>query len=114
MKYEYNSNLDFENRIVEVAYEIKNEYPSIVIDDAIKAASLSTPIEDKVSNDDKFNRLYNILLTIDKEHEEFPHVFNDAFNLYQDGLKNELYNNVMKEIIKYIEGERLTFPYLVE
>ena len=114
MKYQYNSDLTFEERVVQTASEIKEKYRDISVDDAIHIAAISHPIDDKVTNDDKFDRLYNTMLIIDKDHEEFLNVFNDAFNLYEKGLKNDSYNNIMKEIIDYIEGNRPTFPYLVE
>ncbi len=115
MMYEYDSNLEFEDRVKKVATNIVKEFPLISVDDAIKAAAITTPINTDVpTNDDKFNRLYCIMLTIDREHDEFFHAFNNAFNIYESGLKNEKYNQVFSEIVNYLDGKRDTFPYIYE
>ena len=114
MMYEYDSDLEFEDRIKKVASDIIKEFPLISIDDAIKAAALTNPINNTPSNDDKFNRLYCIMLTIDRDHYEFYHAFNNAFNIYESGLKDEKNNLIFREIIDYLDGKRDTFPYMSE
>lgn len=71
------------------------------------------PIDDKCTNDDKFDRYYFIMKTIGKNYEEFPHVFNDAYNLFKEGLIKDIYNNVMLEIINYATNGTEFFPELI-
>ena len=113
MNFEYNSNLTFKERVDLVAKEIMSEYPLLSSDDAVKAAALATPVDDKVTNDAKFDRYYFILKNIDPSNEEFSHVFNDAFNVYQKGLKDDKYNTAMLGIIDYVNGMRADFPELL-
>ena len=112
MRFEYNSNLTFDERVRLVVKEIKDEYPLIRDEDAYEAAALASPINtERLENNDKFDRYYFLLHTIRRNGEEFDHVFNDAFNLYQKGL-NEKNSNMMLEIINYVIGDRDTFPEL--
>lgn len=114
MKFEYNANLQFQERIEQVKKEILEEYPLISEDYALLAASLSSTIDDKSTNDDKFDRYYYLLKIIGKENEEFSHVFNDLFNLYQKGFKKNINNLLTISIIDYITGSRKKFPELFE
>ena len=50
MKYEYNGNLNIEDRIVNVCNDIKECYPNIPIDKLKKIAALETPIIDNIVN----------------------------------------------------------------
>jgi hypothetical protein len=113
MRFEYNTDLNFEERVALVRREIQDEYPLINDRDATVAAALAVPVDDKLTNDDKFDRYYFIMHTIRRGDEEFPHVFNDAFNLYQEGLEKEKYRDAMTEIMNYMIGDRDTFPELV-
>ena len=47
MKFEYNSNLEFDERIKLVAKEIVDEYPLIEYDVASVAAAHAVPIDDR-------------------------------------------------------------------
>lgn len=114
MKCEYNSDLEFQERLVKVTNEIKKDYPLISTDDAVKIASITLPINDYPTNDDKFDRLYRIMLIIGKDNPEYSHAFNDLYNLYEDGLKNPIYKELMTGIIDYCAGLRDSFPYLDE
>ena len=68
MKYEYNGNLNIEDRIVNVCNDIKECYPNIPIDKLKKIAALETPIIDNIVNNKfKFKRLYHILLIINND-----------------------------------------------
>ena len=113
MRFEYNSDLDFDERVEFVFHEIKDAYPEIE-DFLIRDISENTlPIDDKVSNDDKFDRYYLILRIIGRDHPSFSQVFNDLYNVYEDGLHNKVYLNVMPKIIDYANGSRSDFPELV-
>ena len=114
MTYDYDSNLELKDRVVKVASEIKKEYPLISTEDAVKAAAISSPISGRVTINDKFERLYHILMVIGKENVEFPHVFNDLYNVYENGLLNEDNNNLMTKIVDYICGTKNEFPFMYE
>ncbi len=114
MNYDYNSDLEFKDRVTKVASEIKRVYPLISIDDAIKAAAISNPINGPVTVNDKFDRLYRIMLVIGRDNVEFIHVFNDSYNLYDSGILNDKYVNLMGKIIDYMSGQRDDFPFILE
>ena len=72
MKYEYNGNLNIEDRIVNVCNDIKECYPNIPIDKLKKIAVLETPIIDNIVNNKfKFKRLYHILLIINNDKTSY-------------------------------------------
>lgn len=110
MRFEYNSHLEFEDRVNLVSQEIQDEYPLISEKDAMVAAALAMPIDDKVTGDEKFDRYFYLMHTITKDSDEFTHVFNDAFNLYQDGELQESNQDLMQEIMNYLIGDRDSFP----
>ena len=114
MNFEYNSHLEFEERVLLVSKEIKKAYPFISNSSIIEAAALSNPIDDHVTNDEKFHRLYLLLLVLDENKEDSTIVFNDIYNLYEDGLKEKKYNDIMEELVKYYSGNRSTFPLISE
>ena len=78
MRFEYNTDLNFEERVALVRREIQDEYPLINDRDATVAAALAVPVDDKLTNDDKFDRYYFIMHTIRRGDDEFPHVFNEV------------------------------------
>ena len=110
MNFSYNGHLDFYERVDLVTKEICKEYPLISKRDASIAAAQAIMIDDYVTNDEKFDRYYYIMQTIGRNHEEFFHVFNDAFKIYEQGLNNVLFIDVMPKIFHYANGERDTFP----
>lgn len=114
MKFEYNSNLDFDDRVSLVFNEIKSAYPKIDDLSASKASIIAFPINDYVTSDDKFDRLYKILLFLNKNNAEYPRVFNEMFDLFEEGLSDYRYNDIMMEITKYLNGDRKTFPLMSE
>lgn len=114
MDYEYNSNLEFEERVALVSKEIKTAYSYISDKSIMEAAILANVINDYVTNDNKFDRLYHILLVLNKNKEDSTVVFNDIYNIYEAGLENKMYNDMMVELINYYSGERDTFPYMSE
>ena len=113
MIFEYNAHLTFDERIKMVANEITKTYPKISYEDAILAASNTMPIDDKLTNDDKFDRYYSILRTIGKKNSEFLNVLKDAYLVYEDGLEKDIYINVMPEIINYVISNDAVFPNLI-
>ncbi len=114
MRYEYNANLEFPERVSLVSKEIKEVYPEIPDDIVEKAAAISLPINDKVTNDDKFDRLYRILYILNENNNEMSHVFNDLYAIYEDGLTNQSYIKLMGGLVDYYNGMRESFPELVE
>lgn len=110
MKFEENSNLEFDERANLVYEEIKKEYPLIDENAIYKAAALSKAIDDKSTYDDKFDRYYCIMYIIGKEDAEFSHVYNDAYNLFSKNLLNEENTKIMNQITEYVSGYRDSFP----
>ena len=114
MRFEYNSDCTLDERIEIVKKEILDDFPSISEADAKMIAALSSPVEDKVSNDEIFERYYYIMLIIKKNNPAFSSLLRDAFDIYNDGLKNPIFSLAMEEILKYVNNERETFPLLSE
>lgn len=114
MKFKYNSDCSFDERIEIESQEIINEYPEISIDDAKKIAALDNPVDDKITNDDKYIRYYYIMLIIKKGHPAYFKVFEDMYNIYNNGINDEKLIDIMYEIIRYNNGERIDFPLLSE
>ena len=114
MKYEYNANLEFPERVALVSEEIKSAYPLLPDDVVKKAAAISLPINDTVTNDDKFDRLYRILYVIHSDYDEYSHVFNDLYAIFEDGLENNTYIKIVGGLVDYYNGLRDTFPELTE
>jgi hypothetical protein len=114
MRFEYNSDCTLEERIDIVKKEIMDDYPSISEGDAKMIAALSSPVEDKVSNDEIFERYYYIMLIIPKDNPAFKSILRESFDIYNDGLKNNRLSSAMEEIIKFVNHERDSFPLLSE
>ena len=47
---------------------------------------------------------------IGKEDAEFPHVYNDAYNLYSKGLLSTENSELMDKISEYVSGYSDSFP----
>jgi len=114
MRFEYNSDCTLEERINIVKKEILDDYPSISEGDAKMIAVLASPVEDKVSNDEIFERYYYMMLIIPKDNPAFISLLRESFDIYNDGLFNQKYSLAMEEILKYSNHERDTFPLLSE
>ena len=114
MRFEYNENLSQKEQSKIVAKEIKDQYPNIDSTAVFMASLLSPPVDDKPTNDEKFERYYYILKNLNPMNEEYLHVFNDLYNVYEDGIETEEYNECMAEIVRYVAKERYTFPDLAE
>lgn len=114
MKFEYNENLSLMEKTELVATEIKKQYPEIDDLPVVMSALLSSPVDDKPTNDEKFERYYYILKHLDTKNEEYLHVFNDLYNVYEDGLESKPYNECMEAIIKFVAKETTIFPDLAD
>ena len=114
MKFEYNENLDIMEQTELAALEIKRQYPGIEDIAVITSALLASPVDDKPTNDEKFERYYYILKHLDTNNIEYLHVFNDLYDVYEAGLEKQPYKDCMAEIVKFISKERLTFPNLAD
>lgn len=114
MRFEYNSDYPLEERIKIVAKEIRDDYPSISEEHAKLIAAMVRPLEDKVTNDDIFERYYFMMFLLPKNHPAFNSIYREILDIYHDGLNYNLYNKAMEEIIKYANNERNKFPLLNE
>ena len=112
MKFEYNEDLEKEERIKQVMYEIKDHYVDIDRYSSYMAALLSSPVDDKLTNSEKFERYYYLLRYLKPNNNCYLHVFNDLYDVFEDGIEKPEYNECMFEIIRYISGERPTFPLI--
>lgn len=114
MRFEYNSDCTLDERINLVKKEILDDYPSISEGDAKMIAALASPVDDKVSNDEIFERYYYMMLIIPKDNPAFSTILRESFDIYNDGLVNQKYSLVMIEILKFFNNERDNFPLLSE
>ncbi len=114
MKFEYNENLSLVQRIKLVSKEIIKNYPLIDPDAATMSAILSSSVDDKPTNSEKFERYYFILMYLDPTNDEYIHVFNDLYDVYEAGIEDGRYSDCVEEIIRYMAHDRDTFPLLDE
>ena len=114
MSFEYNIDLDLNQRIKQVSEEIINRYPLIEHNAAIMSATMSSSIDDKPTNTEKFERYYFLLMFLNKDNDEYIHVLNDMYDVYENGIEDDIYNRCFEEIINYTEHKRDTFPLLEE
>lgn len=114
MKFEYNDNLDLKEQTEMVAVEIKKQYPHIEGLPIFMASLHASPVDDKPTNEEKFERYYYLLKYLNPQNIEYLHIFNDLYNVYEDGIEKKEYHDCMLEIIKYVSKERTTFPDLAE
>lgn len=117
--FEYNGNKDFDSRIELVSNEIRKLYKDISIEDSKKIALLEDPITTEFNIMMYFKRLYNILFIVQNNRILFNRVFVDLKNNYikykQRPDKNEYFlDNLVIEINKFVNQERLEFPMLNE
>lgn len=61
---------------------------------------------------DRFERYYYMLMYLEPTNPEYSHVFNDMYDIYEDGIDNNVYNDCMIEVIKYVSHKRDNFPLL--
>lgn len=110
MRIKENSDLEFNERVNSVFDEIKKDYPLIDENLIYQAAAIARPIDDKTKADDIFDRYYILMYLIGKEDAEFPHVYNDAYNLYSKGLLSAENSELMDKISEYVSGYSDSFP----
>ena len=87
MRYEYDSDLTFVERVAKIAKEIHRCYNRISYDDCKKIAGITNPINNYVTNDDKFDRLYKIML--------FPCYLPPQFNVHLDNISMSSFKNTL-------------------
>ena len=114
MKFEYNGNLDYNDRVKLVANEIINEYPQIGIEEARLSAILEDVITTNPTNEIKFKRLYNILFATQYNKSIFNHVLMDMKQIYDLGDNSKLMDSIMNEVVEYVLGQRVNFPIISE
>ena len=81
MKFEYNEDLEKEERIKQVMYEIKDHYVDIDRYSSYMSALLSSPVDDKPTNSEKFERYYYLLRYLKPNNVCYLHVFNDLYDV---------------------------------
>ena len=75
------------------------------------AATLSSPIDDKLTNSDKFERYYYMLMYLKPTSPEYSHVFNDMYDIYEDGIDNSVYNDCIMFMLRSRKEIRLSVLY---
>ena len=103
MKYEYNGNLTYEERIALVSNEIMNNYSYISKGAAYIISSLEPPITTKVDDTIKFRRLSNIFY-ITKNNEIIAELLKLDRNIPS-------INNGINYILDYVLGKRNDLIY---
>lgn len=118
MEFEYNGNLEYNERINKVALEIMKTYPEISMDKAKIIASLEDSITTEPNGEIKFKRLYNILFVMQYKKSIFNKALVDIKNIYDVYIltedNNNLIESMMRELLHYTNGERLNFPVISE
>lgn len=114
MKFEYNEDLEKEERIKQVMYEIRDHYVDVDRYSSYMAALLASPVDDKPTNAEKFERYYYLLKYLKPTNICYLHIFNDLYDVYEEGIEKPEYNECMCELIRYISGERSVFPDLAD
>lgn len=114
MRYEYNGNLEIEDRIDEVCSDIRSEYKDIPLEKLKKIAVLESPITYPVNLKIKFKRLYNILLVINNNvnlSSTYDKVLKDLVSIYNNMSKDEIDDEmeIMDNVLKFKNnsGEKL-------
>ena len=103
MKYEYNGNLLFEDRLDAVAKDILLEYPTIPFNIAKYIAAMEIPITTEVTDEMRFRRLYNILYVCRNKKEIKVKLFNQLIHTYQNiyGRYSDI-DHLMDKIMYYM------------
>ena len=83
MNYEYNGNLLYEDRLENVAKDIRLEYPTIPLHIAKYIAAMEIPITTEVTDEMRFRRTYNILYVCRNKKELKVKLFNQLIHTYQ-------------------------------
>ncbi len=104
MNYEYNGNLEENERINQVSQEITSKYPFISLDKAIKASALEGKIDKEVTIIDKLNRLYNIMLVSSNNKDIVMLVFKDYLDLLKNNNIDNKYYYLSQSINEYLSN----------
>lgn len=113
MNYEYNGNLEEDERISQVTKEITLKYPFISLDNAIKASTLEGKIDKEVSITDKLNRLYNIMLVNSNNKDIVMIIFKDYLELLKNNNIDNKYYYLSQSINEYLYNYS-DFPIISE
>ena len=118
MNFEYNGNLEENQRILQVAKEISDYYPEVTFENAKLIASLEEPITNNVDTIMYFKRLYNTLFIVQQNKNLSTKIYNEIIQVYNLYLVSNLCDNIidsiMSELTKYFNGERIDFPIISE
>ncbi len=113
MIYEYNGNLEENERINQVTNEITSKYSFISIDNAIKASTLEGKIDKEVTLTDKLNRLYNIMLVSSNNRDIVMLIFKDYLDLLKNNNIDNKYYYLSQSINEYLYNYS-DFPIISE
>ena len=108
MRYEYNGNLIYEERVALVSKEIMNNYPFINKSEAILISTMEEPITSSVTDIIKFRRLYNILI-VKQDTNTFDIILNDMLKLDKN---NKIIQNGILKLLEYRNNN--IFPSIEE
>ncbi len=118
MRFEYNGNLTYDERVLQVSKEITDYYKDIKKNEAFLIASLEDPITTDVTSVIKFKRLYNILFVIQNKKDIFDRVYKDLEDVFKEytlsNIEDKKIDRIMEEVIKYKNKKRLDFPTINE
>lgn len=118
MDFEYNGNLEENERILQVAKEIIDYYPEIEFEKAKTIASLEDPITTEIDSIMYFKRLYNILFVNQNDVSFFSKVYSDIIKIYNlyltQNIQDDKLDSMMEELTKYANKERTDFPIISE
>ena len=94
MAYDYNGNLDIEERINKIVAEMKKVYP--YASNFEEAAWLEGTISEKVSVNFKLQRIFNLMYV----------------NRYDEAILKSIFNSYIQTLIKYAEDNDLDYKYV--
>ena len=98
MKFDYNGNLTFEERVAIITKELIGY--GLNKETALKVASIEEPITNNDIEEARFKRLYNIL-KVNKDKDIEDKVISDMFKYYKKG--NKKIDKFMEELSIYVK-----------
>ena len=114
MRFEENSNCDFEEKVNLVTKEIIDVYPDISSEKAKEIAILDETINKPANNDTKFVRYYYMLLVLNQNPHYKKEFFSKMFDLINLGLEDEKLYFLFTEVYNFMSGRRLDYPMISE
>lgn len=110
MAFAKTENLDINQRISTVLWEISLEYPFITENEVFKIISLIDIVPEKICADDMIRRYYFILKAIGESNPNFIYVLDDMINTVNGEFHELIYQYLYEDMIRYRHGELTEFP----